>query len=218
TSAPLHPSTSAPPLSCTVIIPARNESERIGQVIKDSQKHAGEVIVVDDASTDGTAGVARELGATVVGNTRRRGYIGAIKTGFQRASGDIVVTIDADGEHDPRDIPQLIKPISDGKADLVLGKREEISRISEKFINWLTSFKVKVADSGTGFRAIKRELAVQLKLTGKCTCGILVLEANHHGARTAEVPVSLRPVLKPRKIAWGHFQQIFYVLRWLIGW
>lgn len=101
------------------------------------------------------------------------------------------------------------------KADLVLGKREKIFRISERFINWLTNLKVKAADSGTGFRAMKKDLALKLDLKGRCTCGILVLEANHHNARIAEVPITLRHIPKKRKIAWSHLWQIFYVLPWL---
>lgn len=87
-----------------------------------------------------------------------------------------------------------------------------LPRTSERFINSLTNFKVKVVDSGTGFRALKRELASKLNLKGKCTCGILVLEANRHGARIVEVPITLNHTLEKRNIAWSHFWQIFYVL------
>jgi glycosyltransferase involved in cell wall biosynthesis len=199
----------------SVIIPAYNEEMRIGEVVKQTQKFADEVIVVDDCSTDNTRELCQRLGARLVTNEHRKGYIGAIKTGFERASHEIIVTLDADGEHDPSDIPRLVEPILMREADLVLGKREEIPRISERFINLLTNFKVKVADSGTGFRAVRKELASGLNLRGKCTCGILVLEANRHGARIVEVPISLRHIAKRRSIAWSHFWQIFYVLPWL---
>lgn len=202
--------------SYTVIIPAYNEERSIGEVIKQTQKFADEVIVVDDCSTDNTKELCQRLGAKVVTNEHRKGYIGAIKTGFERANHEIIVTLDADGEHDPSDIPRLVEPILMRKADLVLGKRENISRISERFINSLTNFKVKVVDSGTGFRALKRELASKLNLKGKCTCGILVLEANRHGARIVEVPITLNHTLEKRNIAWSHFWQIFYVLRQLL--
>jgi glycosyltransferase involved in cell wall biosynthesis len=199
----------------TVIIPAYNEERSIGEVIKQTQKFADEVIVVDDNSTDNTRELCERLGTRVLTNEHRKGYIGAIKTGFERANHEIIVTLDADGEHDPGDIPRLIEPILMRKADLVLGKRKNIPRISERFINSLANFKVKVADSGTGFRALKRELASKLKLKGKCTCGILVLEANRHGARIVEVPITLNQTLDKRNIAWNHFWQIFYVLPWL---
>jgi glycosyltransferase involved in cell wall biosynthesis len=199
----------------SVIIPAYNEERSIGEVIKQTQKFADEVIVVDDNSTDNTRELCERLGARVVTNEHRKGYVGAIKTGFEKAKHEIIVTLDADGEHDPGDIPRLVEPILKGEADLVLGKREEIPRISERFINSLTNFKVKVADSGTGFRALKRELASNLNLKGKCTCGILVLEANQYGTRIAEVPITLNHTLDKRSIAWSHFWQIFYVLPWL---
>ena len=125
------------------------------------------------------------------------------------------MTLDADGEHNPGDIPRLVGPILMGKADLVLGRRQEIPRISERFINSLTNLKVKVADSGTGFRALKKELTSRLGLKGRCTCGTLVLEANHHGARIDELPITIRYSPEKRSIAWGHFWQIFYVLPWL---
>ena len=179
----------------------------------DYPKDKYEIIVVDDYSTDNTRELCEKLGAKVVTNEHRRGYVGAIKTGFERAIHEIIVTLDNDGEHDPGDIPRLIEPILMRKADLVLGKRENITPISERFINSLINFKVKVVDSGTGFRALKQELASKLNLKGKCTCGILVLEANHHGARIVEVPITLNHTIKKRNIAWSHLWQIFYVLR-----
>lgn len=200
----------------SVVIAAWNERDRIAWVIKEAKKYADELIVVDDGSTDGTRQVAEKLGAKVVSNNGKKGYIGAIKTGFKKAEGDIIVTLDADGEHKPRDIPQLIEPILEGKADLVLGNREKIARVSERLINRLTNLKVRTGDSGTGFRAMKKELAMKLGLKGKCTCGTLVLEASLYGARIAAVPVTLEVIPKERDIAWHHFWQIFFVLRLLL--
>jgi glycosyltransferase involved in cell wall biosynthesis len=200
----------------SVVIPAYNEEKSIGEVIEQARKFAEEVIVVDDYSTDNTKELCLRLGANVVTNEHRKGYIGAIKTGFQRAGRETIVTLDADGEHDPSDIPRLVGPILTGKANLVLGRRKEIPRISERFINSLTNLKVKVADSGTGFRALNKDLASKLDLKGRCTCGILVLEANHHGARIVEMPITIRHVPERRSIAWGHFWQILYVLPWLL--
>ena len=202
--------------SISVVIPARNERERVAQVIAEAQKYADEVIVIDDASTDETGQLAEKLGARVVINQQRKGYLEAIKTGFQIARGDIVVTMDADGEHNPRDIPRLIKPISEGEAELVLGRRQQKVRISERFIDRLVNLKMKISDSCTGFRALKKDLALKLNLKGQCTCGILVLEANYNGARVIEVPIETAPVSKPREIAWYHLKQIFYVLGWLL--
>ncbi len=202
--------------SISVVIPARNERERIAQVIEGTRRYADEIIVIDDASTDETEQLARELGTTVVKNQQRKGYIESIKAGFKIAKGDIVVTMDADGEHNPEDIPRLIKPISDGEAEVVLGRRQQKARMSERFIDWLVSFKVKVSDSCTGFRAIKRNLTLELNLRGQCTCGILVLEADYNGARVVEIPIETIPTNKHRQIAWHHFKQVFYILNWLL--
>ena len=173
------------------------------------------LIVVGDASTDGTAQVAEQAGARVIRQTKA-GYLAAIKRGFASASGEIVVTLDADGEHDPVYIPALITPILDGQADVVLGYRASISRPSEQFLNWVTNLAVRVRDSGTGMRALKTDLARKLGLQGKCTCGIFVLEAAYHGARIIEVPIRLRRIDKPRRPAWYHLRQVVYVVRWLV--
>ena len=200
----------------TTVIPARNEERTIYKVAKAARQHTDEVIVVDDGSIDATAQVAREAGAKIVINGKRRGYIETIKAEFRQAEGAIIVTIDADGEHNPEDIPLLVKPIYDGKADLVLGTRGKAARISESLINWLTNLRIKITDPCTGFRAIKKDLALKLSLKGQCTCGTLVLEADYYGARLIEVPIVTIPTDKPRTIAWHHISQIFYVLRWLL--
>ena len=124
--------------------------------------------------------------------------------------------MDADGEHRAEDIPCLVAPIRANDADLVLGARAYIPRPSERFLNWLTGFRLKVSDSGTGFRALRRDLALQLKLEGRCICGTSVLEPAALGARIAEVPVELARVEKPRRIAWFHALQAWYVMKWLL--
>ncbi|NQT48185.1 MAG: glycosyltransferase family 2 protein [Chloroflexi bacterium] len=202
-------------VSLSIIIPAYNEATRVGSVVRSALEYASEVIVVDDGSTDETAAVARAAGARVI-RQDNAGYIAAVKRGFREARGEIMMTMDADGEHRAEDIPRLMAPILEGQADLVLGRRPRIARPSERFLNWLTSFRAKVNDSGTGFRALNRDLAVRLELRGKCICGISVLEPVALGGRIAEVPIELSQVEKPRRIAWFHIPQIWYILRWLI--
>jgi len=199
----------------TAVIPAYNEETRIAAVIEETKPFADEVLVIDDNSTDDTTKVSKDAGATVIMNSFQSGYIGALKTGFSRAINDIIVTLDADGEHDPKDIPNLLEPIKNDTTDLVLGKRERIARPSEKFLCTLANLRVKVEDCGTGFRAIKKEIAQQMNLEGHCTCGTFVLEAKSLGARITEVPINLRSVDKPRGIAWKHLPQTWYVLRLL---
>jgi glycosyltransferase involved in cell wall biosynthesis len=210
----MHPSTSTPLLT-TVIIPAYNEATRIGDTVRRAWPYADEIIVVDDGSIDGTVEEAEMAGARVI-RQNHGGYIAAIKRGFREARGEIVVTMDADGEHRAEDIPRLVAPILEGKADLALGRRPQIARPSERFLNRLTNWRVKVSDSGTGFRALRRDLAVRLELQGKCICGISVLEPAVLGARITEVPIELTRVEKPRRIAWFHVSQVWYVLRWLV--
>jgi len=134
-----------------------------------------EVIVVDDASSDKTSSIAAQKGAKVIKNSKNLGQLASLKKGFRFASGDVLVNLDADGEHNPEDIPYLVKPILDDEADLVLGKRKTIPRPSERLINRVARLRVNISDSGTGFRAIKKSLALKLKLRGRCICGILAL-------------------------------------------
>jgi len=204
-------------LHISVVIPAHNEATRVGDVVCGALAFADEVIVVDDGSSDGTALVAEAAGARVV-RQANAGYIAAVKRGFCQASGAVVVTMDADGEHRAKDIPRLVSPIVEGKADLVLGRRGWIARPSERFLNWLTRLRVpQVHDTGTGFRALRRELALRLQLRGRCICGVSVLEPAALGARVAEVPIELDRVQKPRRVAWFHLPQVWYVVAWLPG-
>jgi glycosyltransferase involved in cell wall biosynthesis len=204
-----------PDAGVSIVIPAYNEAARIGAVVRSALQYADEVIVVDDGSADETAEVASSAGARVI-RQDNAGYIAAVKRGFREAAGDVVVTMDADGEHRAEDVPRLVAPIVAGEADLVLGRRPHIARPSERFLNWLTRFRVKVGDSGTGFRALRRDLALKLELRGRCICGISVLEPAVLGARVAEVPIELTRIDKPRRIAWYHLPQAWHVVKWLL--
>ncbi|MFP4001974.1 MAG: glycosyltransferase family 2 protein [Thermoplasmata archaeon] len=114
----------------TAVIPAYDEEERIEKVLKETSQYVDEIIVVDDNSTDDTVEIAEEYGK-VIKKDSNQGYIDSIKRGFEAAQGDIIVTLDADGEHDPSFIPSIVEPIEKDKADLVFGKREKIPRFSE---------------------------------------------------------------------------------------
>lgn len=199
----------------TVVVPAYNEGERIGPVVRQLVRNYS-VLVIDDGSTDRTASKAESAGATVVRQPGNSGYIPALKRGFGEATSDIIVTFDADGEHRPEDIERLIQPIEEDRFDLVLGARKIIPRPSERVLNKLTRFKVDVQDSSTGLRALRRTLAVELELDTACTCGTFVLEAATKGARIGEVPIETRSIRKPRGIAWQHGEQFIHVLRHLL--
>ena len=110
------------------IIPAYNEESTISDVIKGTSQFVDEILVINDGSTDNTSDIAKSAGATVIDNIVNRGLGRTIKRGYEEAikrGADIVVQIDADGQYDPQEIPKLIQPILDNKADLVLGSRLE---------------------------------------------------------------------------------------------
>ncbi len=197
----------------TAVVPARNEERRIGQTVAELRAYVDEVVVVDDRSTDATADRARASGAVVVGNTGRPGYVGAIRQGFAAAGGQVIVTVDADGEMPVEMIPALVRPILDGRADMVQGRRARAPRLSEGIISGVARIGGRVGDSGTGFRALRSELAAGLTIPGSCICGSLALEALALGARLAEVPITLRSAPGHRSVAWYHGRQLLLVLR-----
>ncbi|HQV26382.1 MAG TPA: glycosyltransferase family 2 protein, partial [Acinetobacter sp.] len=115
----------------SIVLPAKNESAAIGQTVE-KIKHLSihyEIIVVNDGSTDNTKDVAEQAGAKVVTHTYSKGNGAAIKTGARTATGDIIVFMDADGQHDPQDIPRLVAKIEEGY-DLVVGARQKGSQAS----------------------------------------------------------------------------------------
>jgi glycosyltransferase involved in cell wall biosynthesis len=154
----------------SIIIPAYNEAETIGDlVLKIKSIHPDfEVIVINDGSTDDTAAIAREAGAHVHSHPYNIGNGAAIKSGIRVANGDILVFMDADGQHDPKDIARLIENMPD--YDMVVGARFINSQASvgralgNKFYNILASYvaKFKIKDLTSGFRAVKLDLARQL--------------------------------------------------------
>ena len=201
----------------SVVIPAYNEAMSIGEVIDNCKAFFDEIIVVDDGSTDDTAKIARNSGAVVIRNEKNLGVTKATQNGFKAAQGDIIVTMDADGQHDPSDIPKLIEPLAEGKAEVALGVRSEIPHRSERIINALTNLSVKCSDAGTGFRAVKADLAKKIKLHGTCLCGTFVLEAHKRGARIVEIPVQTKPrIYGKRKVRTRHIRQFFCVLKDLV--
>lgn len=199
----------------SAVIPAHNEGSTVGNVVRETLEYVDDVWVVDDGSEDDTYEKASQNGAQVV-RQHHGGYIQAIRQGVTACRGDIIVTLDADGEHDPSEIPLLVGPITAGEADLVLGSRKRIPSFSERMIGWLVRMQVPVRDHGTGFRAMDRHLALGLDILGKCPCGTLVLEAHSKGARIVEVPVTVRTSEKKRRRKWNHLYQFWYVLYLLL--
>lgn len=176
----------------SAVIPANNEVNTIGEVVRASKKYCKDVIVIDDGSNDGTGAKAEEAGALVVRNISRIGVVRSISRGLRVARGEIIVTLDADGQHNPSEIRVLVQPILDGTADLVLGRRNCGLPLSERIIAKLVNSRVYCVDVGTGFRAVKGEISSKMRLWGVCPCGSFVLEAYKYGARVREVPITIQ--------------------------
>ncbi len=150
----------------SVILPAKNEAAAIGQTVSRvvTLLPEAEVIVVDDGSKDSTAEIASEAGAKVVSHPYSKGNGAAIKTGARTASGDVIVFMDADGQHDPADIQRLLGRINEGY-DLVVGARQRGSQASvgrglaNGFYNRLATYMTghKVEDLTSGFRAVRAD-------------------------------------------------------------
>ena len=107
-------------------IPAYNEEKTIAKIVLNAQKFADVVVVCDDGSSDLTCTIAERMGAEVIVHKQNLGYGAALQSIFKRAQefdADVLITLDGDGQHDPSEIPRLIKPIVDGIADVVVGSR-----------------------------------------------------------------------------------------------
>jgi glycosyltransferase involved in cell wall biosynthesis len=186
-------------------IPAFNEENSIARVVMEAQKFADAVIVCDDGSTDLTAEIAMRLGADVVQHEQNSGYGAAIKSLFERArefNADILVTLDADGQHNPGEIPDVLKPITAGEADVVIGSRfinvngtaemPLYRRMGAKLITKMVNGSAKngVSDAQSGFRAYNREAINCLSLieVGMGASVEILLEASRHDLKIHEVP------------------------------
>jgi glycosyltransferase involved in cell wall biosynthesis len=156
--------------SVSVIIPAYNEAETIGELVKGvTEIHPDfEIIVVNDGSTDRTSEVAKEAGAIVYNHPYNIGNGAAIKSGIRIASGDILVFMDGDGQHDPKEIPDLLTHFPD--YDMVVGARGKghqasmLRALANKIYNRFASYvaKFRIEDLTSGFRAIKADIAFNL--------------------------------------------------------
>jgi glycosyltransferase involved in cell wall biosynthesis len=199
-------STSTLPL-VSIVLPVYNEvptlpelMRRLGEVTESlSARYRFEIILVDDASRDNTLEVATALTLTdqrivVVGLRRNYGQTAALQVGFEHARGEIVVSMDADLQHFPEEIPQFLDKIEEG-FDVVCGWRADrqeglIRRWPSKIANWLVRklTGLQVHDVGTTFRAYRKDVVRQLQLLGEHHRFIPVLATNI-GARLTEVPI-----------------------------
>ena len=191
-------------LKISVVIPTLNEEETLAEIIEGCKPYGDEIIVVDGHSQDRTREVAESLGVKVILDNRK-GKGAALRLSVDFVSGDIIVFIDADGSHDPKDIPKLVEPILKGEADHVSGSRliggsselhggfDECFRLmGSSFItaciNW--RFKVRLSESQNGFRAIKTDIIKQLGLKENITTieQEMIMKTLKKGFQMAEVP------------------------------
>jgi dolichol-phosphate mannosyltransferase len=187
----------------TVVVPAKDEEGLIGEIVDAVKPYADEVLVVDGHSRDRTAAIAAEHGARVI-TDNGLGKGDALRLSFEKATHEIVVFIDADGSHEPRDIPQLVAPIQAGQADLVIASRgkggsDELHGTLEQFIRYVGSqlitlainyrWGVRLTDSQNGFRAIRRDVGSRLGLTSNLTTieQEMLMKALKNGYRVSEI-------------------------------
>ncbi len=193
------------PLKVVVGIPALNEERSIARVVVRAGQHADEVVVVDDGSNDDTAVIAERLGAVVLKHDRNLGKGAAIRDCFEyarRSAADVLVTMDADGQHDASEIPNLVNALLDSRVDVAVGSR--LTKPNEMpHYRWLggraldhaTGIKVegKIADSQSGFRAYSRR-AIETLTPGEFGMSVdseLIKKAEDAGMRITLVPISV---------------------------
>ncbi len=214
-----------------VVIPALNAERSIGAVVRECKAVNDDVLVVDDGSSDRTGEVAREAGAQVVRHSVNRGKGGALKTGFAYAlehGFDAVVTLDADGQHLPYEIPKFFTARAESGADLIIGGRAHLfeqmlprrrmaNRFSARCIAYVS--KTNVTDSQSGFRLYSANLlrAIRLRSDGFAMESEVIVYAGRRGFKVLLIPIELgfvdgqstshyQPLMDTLRIAWTVFR------------
>jgi len=194
-------------LKIIVGIPAYNEEKNIATIITKLADITDTIIVCNDGSSDLTLDIAKKMGAFVINHEKNLGYGAAIRSIFLKAkemNGDVLVTFDADGQHRIEDIENVIKPIIDQKADLVIGSRfldesekeiPQYRKVGIKVITKITnsSIKEQLTDSQSGFRAYSKKVIAELK-PSELGMGIsteILIKASSKKFRITEVPIKI---------------------------
>ena len=187
-------------------IPAFNEEKNIGSIVAKLKKKYDQIIVCDDGSSDMTEIIASSLGAHVVKHDKNLGYGSAIKTIFNEAGkleGDVLVTFDADGQHQISEIDSVLQPIFENKADIVIGSRflgetkdlPRYRKIGIKTITGLTNVMTgsKITDSQSGFRAYSKKVLKEISPTesGMGISTEILIKASKKEMRIVEVPITI---------------------------
>jgi glycosyltransferase involved in cell wall biosynthesis len=212
----------------TVVIPTRDEEGLIGEIIDAVRPACDEVLVVDGHSKDRTREFAQAHEARVVLD-HGKGKGEALRLALEEATGEIVVFIDADGSHDPRDIPALVAPIASGDADMVIASRgrggsDELHGTIEQFIRYVGSqlitlainyrWNVRLTDSQNGFRALRRDVGRRLGLTSNLTTieQEMLMKALKGGFRVTEI------ASHEYERRWGTSKVVVWKLWFAYGW
>jgi len=187
-------------------IPAFNEEKNIGSILAQLIQKYDNVIVCDDGSSDMTATIASSSGAHVIKHETNQGYGSAIKTIFNEAreiGGDILVTFDADGQHQISEIDSILKPILENKADIVIGSRflgntkdlPKYRKIGIKTITGLTNITTgfNITDSQSGFRAYSKKVLEEISPTesGMGISTEILIKASKNKMKIAEIPITV---------------------------
>jgi glycosyltransferase involved in cell wall biosynthesis len=186
-------------------IPAYNEEKNIAQMVLKAGCHVGKVLVCDDGSKDTTRVLAKQNGADVLEHEKNMGYGATMQTLFIKArelGADVLVVFDGDGQHDPDEIPELVKPVLEGRADIVIGSRfingarmnvPLYRRMGILLITLLTKIfsGYAISDAQSGFRAFNRRALEELKISedGWGSSVEVFFRAHDVGLRIVEVPV-----------------------------
>ncbi len=195
----------------SVVIPLYNEEHSIKNVIERIPDHSSyEIIVVDDGSTDKSVNKVQEIegrNIKIIHHDKNQGYGASILTGFKYVTGDIIVTMDSDGQHNPEEISDLIKPIINEQADIVVGSRYLGSstykvllyaRVGEYFINlclWFL-YHQKIRNNQSGFRAFSSSSLKKLKIMRHVRFGLCtetLFKAASKKLRIIEIAVNMNP-------------------------
>ncbi|WP_292405506.1 MULTISPECIES: glycosyltransferase [unclassified Methanoculleus] len=197
-----------PAVRTLVAMPAYNEEAYIAKTIIGAKKHGDAVLVVDDGSKDDTVPIAEGLGARVVRHEVNRGYGGALQTIFATArnlGAEELVVIDADGQHNPAEIPELLAELRRGN-DVVIGSRfvkgsagkiPAYRKAGMKVLDTATTLagtNLAITDSQSGFRAYGRKAieAIQISGEGMSAGSEILVQASDHRLKVAEVPIKVR--------------------------
>jgi glycosyltransferase involved in cell wall biosynthesis len=190
-------------MTVIAFIPAYNEAAKIGEVVAQTRRYVNEVLVIDDGSSDNTTAVAEQAGAKVIRHEHNRGKGSAIVTGlayFGRAEAEFAMLLDADGQHDPEEIPKFIEAAQGLNADVVVGTRMSetekmplVRRLTNRFTSWVTSRMIRqvIPDSQCGFRLIRRSVLPHLELGSSHfeTETEVLIQAARAGHKIVNVPI-----------------------------